>query len=53
MTNVTRILAAANSGDEDASRELFDVLYDELRRMADQQLSSERGGSTTPFTRAK
>lgn len=46
MTDVTRLLASAGAGDATASRELFDVLYDELRRLAARQLAGERAGNT-------
>ncbi|QDU69658.1 ECF-type sigma factor [Engelhardtia mirabilis] len=46
MTDVTRILEQVDAGDEAASKQLFNVLYDELRRLADLQLAGERPGNT-------
>ena len=46
MTDVTRILEEIDEGTEGASEELFSVLYDELRAMADRELAGERSGQT-------
>jgi RNA polymerase sigma-70 factor (ECF subfamily) len=43
---VTRLLAQWRSGDEDAGNRLFAAVYQELRRLADWQLKSERGART-------
>lgn len=46
MTDVTRILEEIDGGAEGASEELFCLLYDELRGMADRELAGERAGQT-------
>jgi len=50
MSNVTKILAAIEDGDQLASEELLPLVYDELRRLAKHQLSGERGGHTLQAT---
>ena len=46
MNEVTRILNAVQQGDAHAAVELLPLLYDELRRLAAQKLSSEAAGQT-------
>jgi RNA polymerase sigma factor (TIGR02999 family) len=46
MGDVTRILAAIESGDIHASDELLPLVYDELRRLAKQKLAREKPGQT-------
>jgi RNA polymerase sigma factor (TIGR02999 family) len=45
-TNVTALLARATAGDEQATNELFPLVYEELRRLAASLLASERPGHT-------
>ncbi|MCA9055873.1 MAG: sigma-70 family RNA polymerase sigma factor [Planctomycetaceae bacterium] len=46
MSEVTRILERISIGEPKASDELLPLLYGELRRMADAQMSSEPAGHT-------
>jgi RNA polymerase sigma factor (TIGR02999 family) len=46
MSEVTRMLAAANQGDPHGVNELLPLVYDELRRLAGQQLAREKPGQT-------
>ena len=48
--DVTRILNAAERGDEGALDELLPLLYDELRMLAKQKLSRESPGQTLQAT---
>ena len=50
MTDVSRILGRLEDDDSEAVRELFAAVYDELRRLAGQQLLSERPGQTLQAT---
>ena len=50
MTPTTRILVAAEQGDPHAASALLPLVYDELRRLAAQRLSSERPGQTIQAT---
>jgi RNA polymerase sigma factor (TIGR02999 family) len=50
MTEVTRILNAIEQGDPLAARQLLPLVYDELRRLAAQQLVSEKPGQTLNAT---
>ena len=50
MSDVTRILAAIERGDERGVDELFPLVYQELRRLAAQKLSQERPGQTLQAT---
>jgi RNA polymerase sigma factor (TIGR02999 family) len=43
LSNVTELLRAANAGDESASRQLFGVMYDELKRLAHANLRRNAG----------
>ncbi len=47
---VTRLLLAASGGDSAASGQLFPIVYDELRRIAQSVLSGERRGHTLQAT---
>jgi RNA polymerase sigma factor (TIGR02999 family) len=46
MSEVTRILNAIEHGDPDAARQLFPLVYDELRRLAAQKMAREAAGQT-------
>jgi RNA polymerase sigma factor (TIGR02999 family) len=50
MSDVTRLLEAARSGDSGAAVELLPLLYDELRRLAVQRLAHEPAGQTLQAT---
>jgi RNA polymerase sigma factor (TIGR02999 family) len=50
MTEVTRILSAIEQGDPQAASRLLPLLYDELRRLAAQQLVGEKPGQTLNAT---
>ena len=50
MSDVTRILAAIEDGDPQASQELLPLVYDELRKLAAQRLSQEKPGQTLQAT---
>ena len=50
MSDATRILAAAEAGDPQAAEQLLPLVYDELRRLAAQQLAGERPGQTLEAT---
>jgi hypothetical protein len=50
MSDVTRILAAIEQGDPHAAAELLPLVYDELRRLAAQQLAHEKPGQTLDAT---
>src|SRR4051794_23540470 len=50
MTDVTRILTAIEQGDSRAADQLLPLVYDELRRLAAQQLARERPGQTLQAT---
>jgi RNA polymerase sigma factor (TIGR02999 family) len=50
MSEVTRILAAIDSGDFRAVDELFPLVYQELRRLAAQKMSQEAPGQTLQAT---
>jgi hypothetical protein len=43
---VTTLLAQASAGDDGARSALFDVLYKELRRLAEAAMRRERGDHT-------
>jgi RNA polymerase sigma factor (TIGR02999 family) len=49
-TRVTRLLQRSRDGDGDALEEILPLLYRELRRIAAEQLSRERGGHTLQAT---
>jgi RNA polymerase sigma factor (TIGR02999 family) len=50
MSDLTRLLEAARSGDSGAAVELLPLLYDELRRLAVQRLAHEPAGQTLQAT---
>src|SRR5262245_48576702 len=50
MNEVTRILSAVGRGDPNAASKLLPLVYDELRRLAAQRMSSERIDHTLPPT---
>jgi RNA polymerase sigma factor (TIGR02999 family) len=50
MNEVTRILAAVEQGDPHAAAQLLPLVYDELRRLAGQQLAQEQPGQTLQAT---
>jgi RNA polymerase sigma factor (TIGR02999 family) len=50
MSDVTRILAAINQGDPQASAELLPIVYEELRRLAAQKMAHEKPGQTLQAT---
>lgn len=46
MSDITQLINAAETGDEQAVRELFDRVYGDLKRMAASRLAEERLGQT-------
>jgi RNA polymerase sigma factor (TIGR02999 family) len=50
MSEVTRILAALEQGDSRAAGQLLPLVYDELRRLAAQNLAREKPGQTLTAT---
>jgi len=46
MSDVTRLLEAAECGEENAREQLLNLIYSELHRMAEQQLAREPPGQT-------
>ena len=50
MSDVTRILHAIEAGDRRAADRLLEVVYDELRRLAEARLARERPGQTIQAT---
>ena len=50
MTDVTRILSQIEHGDQQASKELLPLVYDELRKLAAQKLGNENPGQTLQAT---
>jgi RNA polymerase sigma factor (TIGR02999 family) len=46
MNDMTRILAAIERGDAMAADELLPLVYEQLRRLADQKMSKEQPGQT-------
>jgi hypothetical protein len=46
MNEVTLLLNAAQSGDPHAAEQLLPLVYDELRRLAEQRLAREAPGQT-------
>jgi len=50
MNDVTRILSAVGQGDPDAASKLLPLVYDELRKLASQRMSSERSDHTLQAT---
>ena len=50
MTNVTRLLEAANRGDTHAAAELLPLVYDELRKLAAAKMAQEKPGHSLEAT---
>ena len=50
MSDVTRILSAIEAGDPHAARQLFPLVYDELRRLAAVHMAREKPGQTLDAT---
>src|SRR3954468_4587393 len=50
MADVTRILAAIESGDAAAAGQLLPLVYEELRRLAARRLTQEKPGQTLQAT---
>jgi RNA polymerase sigma factor (TIGR02999 family) len=50
MNDVTRILSGVEHGDATAAEQLLPLVYDELRRLADQRLAQEKPGQTLQAT---
>jgi RNA polymerase sigma factor (TIGR02999 family) len=50
MNDVTRILSAAEQGDPHAAEQLLPLVYDELRKIAAQQMIQEKPGQTLQAT---
>ena len=48
--NVTLILNAVDAGKQGATEELFEILYSQLRRMAQQRMTQEKPGQTLQAT---
>src|SRR5688500_7066366 len=50
MANVTQLLEAIQSGQQQAAEELLPLVYDELRKLARQKLANEKPGHTLQAT---
>jgi RNA polymerase sigma factor (TIGR02999 family) len=50
MSEVTRILSAAEQGDPHATEQLLPLVYEELRKLAAQKLAQEKPGQTLQAT---
>jgi len=50
MSNITQLVAAAAGGDPAAAADLLPLVYEELRRLADARLASEKPGQTLQAT---
>jgi RNA polymerase sigma factor (TIGR02999 family) len=50
MSEVTRILADIEQGNSNATQKLLPLVYDELRKLANQQMAQERPGQTLQAT---
>jgi RNA polymerase sigma factor (TIGR02999 family) len=50
VTDVTRLLDAANRGDRQAAADLLPLVYGELRKLASAKLASEKAGQTLNAT---
>lgn len=50
MSDATRILSAIAQGDASAAAHLMPLVYDELRRLAEQRLAQEKPGQTLQAT---
>jgi RNA polymerase sigma factor (TIGR02999 family) len=50
MKNVTQILSAIEQGDQQAAEQLLPLIYNELRKLANQKLAYEKPGQTLQAT---
>src|SRR5438128_2868395 len=50
MSEITRLLAAAERGDQQAAAQLLPLVYDELRKLAGAKLAQEKPGQTLQAT---
>ncbi len=50
MAHVTRILECVEKGDPTAAAELLPLVYNELRRLADEKMALEKPGQTLQAT---
>src|SRR5437016_4110592 len=50
MSNVTRLIEAAQKGASQAAEQLLPLVYEELRKLAAQRLAQERPGQTLQAT---
>jgi hypothetical protein len=50
MNEITRILVGIDQGDPTATDQLLPLVYDELRRLAGQELAQEKPGQTLQAT---
>jgi RNA polymerase sigma factor (TIGR02999 family) len=50
MSDVTRVLSAIEQGDPQAGERLLPLVYDELRKLAEQKLGQEKPGQTLQAT---
>src|SRR5690242_125870 len=50
MSEVTRLVQAINDGNSQATAELLNLVYDELRKLAHGQMAAERPGQTLEAT---
>jgi RNA polymerase sigma factor (TIGR02999 family) len=50
MTHITQILSAIEQGDPKAAEQLLPLVYDELRKLARQQMAKEKPGQTLQAT---
>ncbi len=50
MSDVTRLLAAAQAGDRQAAADLLPLVYDELRKLAAARMAAESPGHTLDAT---
>jgi RNA polymerase sigma factor (TIGR02999 family) len=50
MSDITRLLEAAQTGDRKAASELLPLVYEELRKLAAQRLAHEKPGQTLQAT---
>jgi RNA polymerase sigma factor (TIGR02999 family) len=50
VSTVTQLIDAASKGDAGAARDLFPLVYNELRKMAAQQMAQEKPGQTLQAT---
>jgi RNA polymerase sigma factor (TIGR02999 family) len=50
MSDVTRILSAIENGDPHAAAQLLPLVYNELRRLAEQKMAQEQPGQTLQAT---